>query len=477
MIRFLREKSHVIGWVIVVTFLGTMFAGSLFLWSNKLKNKKLDPKEVIATAGEIQVDKSTFNQAFQKLLAQLNQQKKNLNLTPELQEILYFNTFNQVLQTSFLLDGAKREKVKISSQELDQAIDLICQQNNLKDKAALKKRLKELKIDFSDMQNTLKEELLVQKFVLNLQSLVTVNQQDVLNKYTELELSHIFIPIHSDDISTEKELKAQKIYADLVKNPSQFSEFAKQYSQDLATKDKGGYLGFVSYGTTIRDFEDVAYSLAPGSISKLFKTSLGFHILYLHSKRDKPKPLFLAQEKDILLKERKNQAASYYVTKQMMGRRLVIQDPILLAYQSKLEGNYKMAIDAYQKQISQMPYIPAPHYQLSKLYGKMGDSVKSVEELKKAELKAELNTQYDFPGLHLELARLYGHEKNTNKTHKHMLKAYELSIGNEVALKEVLKISQQLGLSDVSLKAQKELTVLNAASSKKNNVSTPNQKS
>ena len=477
MIRFLREKSRVIGWVIVVTFLGTMFAGSLFLWSSKLRNKKLDPKEVIATVGEIQVDKSTFNQAFQKLLAQLNQQNKNLNLTPELQEILYFNTFNQVLQTAFLLEGAKKEKIKINPQELDQAIDLICQQNNLKDKAALKKRLKELKIDFSDMQNTLKEELLVQKFVLNLQSLVTVNQQDVLNKYTELELSHIFIPIHSDEISTEKELKAQKIYADLLKNPNQFSEFAKQYSQDLATKDKGGYLGFVSYGTTIRDFEDRAYALTPGSMSKLFKTSLGFHILYLHSKRDKPKPLFFAQEKDILLKERKNQAASYYVSQQMMGKRLLIQDPVLLAYQSKLEGNYKTAVDAYQKQISQMPYIPAPHYHLARLYGKMGDSEKSIEELKKAELKAELNTQYDFPGLHLDLAKLYDREKNTSKTRKHMLKAYELSIGNEVALKDVLKVSQQLGVSDISVKAQKELDVLNAASSKKNNVSPSNQKS
>ena len=64
-----------------------------------------------------------------------------------------------------------------------------------------------------------------------------------------------------------------------AKHGSNFEDLAKKYSEDDATKPKGGDLGWIVEGQTVPEFQQAAFSLPKGAISDLVKTQYGFDII------------------------------------------------------------------------------------------------------------------------------------------------------------------------------------------------------
>lgn len=75
--------------------------------------------------------------------------------------------------------------------------------------------------------------------------------------------------------------KADEALAEVQKNPGNFPEIAKKYSQDPGSKDKGGDLGFFGRGMMVKAFEDAAWKLRPGQVTGLVESDFGFHIIKL----------------------------------------------------------------------------------------------------------------------------------------------------------------------------------------------------
>jgi peptidyl-prolyl cis-trans isomerase D len=69
-----------------------------------------------------------------------------------------------------------------------------------------------------------------------------------------------------------------------VKAGGDFGDLAKKNSEDT-TASKGGELGWLVRGQTVKEFEDTAFSLQPGQVSGLVKTVYGIHILKLEDKQ------------------------------------------------------------------------------------------------------------------------------------------------------------------------------------------------
>jgi peptidyl-prolyl cis-trans isomerase D len=100
-----------------------------------------------------------------------------------------------------------------------------------------------------------------------------------------VKVSHILFKTEAktpDEIAaTEK--KARDVLAE-VRAGKDFAELARANSED-ASAAKGGDVGWIVRGQTVKEFEDTAFNMKPGQVSDLIKTTYGFHIVKVFDKQ------------------------------------------------------------------------------------------------------------------------------------------------------------------------------------------------
>ena len=70
-----------------------------------------------------------------------------------------------------------------------------------------------------------------------------------------------------------------------LKSGEDFAELASIYSEDVASREKGGDLGFFGQGSMVKPFEDVAFGLEVGELSEPVLTRYGWHIITVTEKK------------------------------------------------------------------------------------------------------------------------------------------------------------------------------------------------
>lgn len=101
-----------------------------------------------------------------------------------------------------------------------------------------------------------------------------------------VKLRHIliYVPKEADEKVREKALiKARQIRNQLLKG-AKFEELAKIYSDDTASREKGGDLGILRKGETVPEFEKEVFKLKPGEISQPIRSVYGYHLVKVEKK-------------------------------------------------------------------------------------------------------------------------------------------------------------------------------------------------
>ncbi len=130
--------------------------------------------------------------------------------------------------------------------------------------------------------------------VQKMRDAVVISPQDIERNYNQniqqyttpeqVRASHILLKTEGKDEAAVR-AEADKVLA-LAKAPgADFAALATKYSEDEASKDKGGDLDFFGRGRMVPEFEQAAFDLAPGAMTDLVKTSYGFHIIKVIEKR------------------------------------------------------------------------------------------------------------------------------------------------------------------------------------------------
>ena len=122
---------------------------------------------------------------------------------------------------------------------------------------------------------------------------ITPSAQDMQRYYDDnkaqfstpekVQASHILLKTEGKDDAAVKK-QAEEILAK-VKGGGDFAALAKQYSEDTGSAVKGGDLGFFERGAMVKEFDDVAFSLEPNTVSDLVKTQFGYHIIKVTAKQ------------------------------------------------------------------------------------------------------------------------------------------------------------------------------------------------
>lgn len=105
-----------------------------------------------------------------------------------------------------------------------------------------------------------------------------------------IELAHILIRDIKNGIPLAAiDVKLESIKSELEAGRLSFGQAAMQYSDDIQTNQREGYLGFVGISQYERVFEDAAFGLLrDGEISKPIKSSIGWHLIKRISKASSP---------------------------------------------------------------------------------------------------------------------------------------------------------------------------------------------
>ena len=82
-----------------------------------------------------------------------------------------------------------------------------------------------------------------------------------------------------EQIAAQK-AKAEAVLAEVKKNPDNFEKIAQEKSDDKASGERGGELGFFPKEAMVPEFSNAAFSMKPDTISdKLVQSPYGFHII------------------------------------------------------------------------------------------------------------------------------------------------------------------------------------------------------
>lgn len=222
------------------------------------------------------------------------QQNINPNQNIETYQRLQTQVLQSLIDQKVVLELAERDtNIIVKDKEVDSALET--QVSNILSQAGSEENaeqmLGESLRDFKrEYWYDIRDRLFADKFQqLKLQG-VSVNRTYVESFYAtykdslpffplKIKLRHILLPLKPGEKSVTTTIALLDSLRDEVYAGADFSELAKSYSQDPGSKNHGGDLGYTRRGSLVSEFEEVAFTLDVGEISKPVKTAFGYHII------------------------------------------------------------------------------------------------------------------------------------------------------------------------------------------------------
>lgn len=119
--------------------------------------------------------------------------------------------------------------------------------------------------------------------------------------------AHILLRLPQQAPDSENDRAKQRIDSIYLalRQGADFADMARRLSQDPGSAGKGGELPWFAVGQTLKEFEDQAFALQPGEMSKPFLSPAGYHIILMKN-RKQLEPFDSLRDEIVKFVERRN---------------------------------------------------------------------------------------------------------------------------------------------------------------------------
>ncbi|EOW6771927.1 peptidylprolyl isomerase SurA [Cronobacter muytjensii] len=202
----------------------------------------------------------------------------------------------RLIMDQIMLQMGQKMGVKVSDEQLDQAIANIAKQNNMT-LDQMRSRLAYDGLNYNTYRAQIRKEMIISEVRNNeVRRRVTILPQEVEtlaeqvgnqnDASTELNLSHILIPLPENptaDQVSEAETQARSII-DQARNGSDFGKLAMTYSADQQAL-KGGQMGWGRIQELPSVFAQALSTAKKGDVIGPIRSGVGFHIIKVNDLR------------------------------------------------------------------------------------------------------------------------------------------------------------------------------------------------
>ena len=215
--------------------------------------------------------------------------------------LLQRQELEKLVDAILIEEEGKERKLEVTVEEVDKAIATVLEQNKLTRKELIA-TLEQEGYSFTAYRADLRRQILRLKTInLAVRSRINVSLDEVRAAYQKsvtemgvglkLDISQIFLRVERDASGRAgleaQRRKADRFFGDLRAGRATFAELARRVSQDGATREKGGRLGFVGRGVLPPRVEAAAFA-AKGKDVLLgpIVTDEGVFIVLVHERKE-----------------------------------------------------------------------------------------------------------------------------------------------------------------------------------------------
>jgi parvulin-like peptidyl-prolyl isomerase len=221
--------------------------------------------------------------------------KKPSDLNPDDHQLARRAALEELIDHQLLRQQVKAlgPQLTVSATEIDESLRRLV--GRFETKGALETAMKTQGIaKEQDLRNRLAARIQQEKFIaLRIAPFVKVTDEEALEWFGKnqssvslperIEARHIFIPT-LDHPPEEAKQKLDTALAELTEKKKDFATLAREISEDPATKDQGGALGWMTRDRLPADFAAPAFSLEKNQPG-LVRTKLGWHLVEVTARK------------------------------------------------------------------------------------------------------------------------------------------------------------------------------------------------
>ena len=254
---------------------------------NDIPSKKQKIDGVIAKVGDYIILDSDIDKSYLEISSQGN----------SIKDITRCQMLGKLLEDKLYAHQAIQDSLKVTDGEvkslMDDRLNYMVEQLGSMDKVVSyykKNSEEEFKTYFFDV---LKENKLTSEMQKKIVDAVEITPEEVRNFFksiptaelpvfgAEMEVAQIIVTPKVSEAEKQKVIDKLNEFKKDIQAGSSFATKAVLYSQDPGSRATGGFYKMNRKTPFVKEFKEVAFSLAEGEISAPFETDFGFHIIYI----------------------------------------------------------------------------------------------------------------------------------------------------------------------------------------------------